>query len=533
MRALNSLLITTLIFHASASGSMDGYPPFSQSTWPQTVHVRELAVQVLPDESIAITGGSQEFRILPRGDDPMVFEIAPVTDGQIGSPLTTGQGVYWQASVYEAELNGDGLSDYVVHVSSDDTLRSDEPSLTALRTRVLFLLSQGTSFTVGSLSTYGFDPRDLFLYEGRAFFLNTTGRMVEKGGVREEYYSFWGCNLFSFGPEGLIAINSIPRIIRDEENPQEHYEDLGTELPTPEQRNALVEEMLRAGGLSTSGLTEPLPDVDYSNRLQPVTELVERKSFGEYTVEIFGTDYSWFRIMRHGSVVYSAGGNRLHIGFQVGVDPWASYSKKAETYLPMGTDITGDGVPNLLVVESFPRFHIANLFEIGDSFRFIQQMDSGYFEDLNGDGAREFVVRNAHWEFGRSMAAVPCPKVIFKYQGKAYLPAPDLMRLPPPSQEELEQTTARLKALPRNREERGLEDDRDIFEDEFWWVVLDLVYSGNMESALYLFEQAIPVGLGEDAPTVEQLMDALRRSSYKDLIYELNRKPQDSGLEGK
>ncbi len=279
-----------------------------------------------------------------------------------------------------------------------------------------------------------------------------------------------------------------------------------------------------AGCQSTS---PQLPDFSKPNKLQPRSELVERQSFGIYRVEIHGTEDARLTIMRRENTVFSRDGTFFKIGnrphqvyFPInGVPPPSGP-------IPMGTDITGDGIPNLMIHERADQArggHRFHLFEIGRPFRYIQTLgyggdDSGDFQDITGDGALEFLTWDDSFAGfpGYSRAETLLPLVILKYRDGLYRPDIELMRKPPPSEKDLQQMIADVLSQEWRHQEYGIPFDYPAKG-------LNLIYSGNLDAALAFFRHAVPEGFELMATRQrESLIQCIQSSPYYPYLLRLN-----------
>lgn len=123
-------------------------------------------------------------------------------------------------------------------------------------------------------------------------------------------------------------------------------------------------------------------------------EIMEEPSFGEYVLKIY-TSYKanegYFEILQRGQAVYAQHGCR----FKQGLYP--------EGAVPMGSDLTGDGIPDLLVSEWTGRegcCFVIHVFEIGQEFRELARVEAGAaqevrFEAREGRSGQDLVIKDA------------------------------------------------------------------------------------------------------------------------------------------
>jgi hypothetical protein len=187
---------------------------------------------------------------------------------------------------------------------------------------------------------------------------------------------------------------------------------------------------------------------------------------------------------------------------------------------PKTTDITGDGIPDM-IVEGFPRFQSCcfsyAIFSLGTRFRQIAAL-TGFrspltFQDLNRDSIYE--ITGEDWTFTSWYAS---PRIIFAYNGREYRFAPNRMRRLPPTSAAL---AAKAKTVARAQKVAGLS-----LPAEAYWFMLDLVYGGNVRSAWKFLDLLWPVrDSAGKADFREGFMMQLRRSPYWPEIRALNAIP--------
>jgi hypothetical protein len=155
-----------------------------------------------------------------------------------------------------------------------------------------------------------------------------------------------------------------------------------------------------------------------------------------------------------------------------------------ERYVEPGKDITGEGEPNLVVVQWNGGAHccfLFHVFSLGRRFRLVASLDAAYgdlshFEDLGGDGVAEFIANDwtfAYWH--EAFAQSPAPRIVLRFRHGRYEVAPDLMRTPEPTKEELAVVAARVRGTRWA-----------LIAGEF----LDLAYGGHLAAANELIELA-------------------------------------------
>lgn len=243
----------------------------------------------------------------------------------------------------------------------------------------------------------------------------------------------------------------------------------------------------------------------------PIGSLQQAARCGEYVIRVYGNefDHGSFEIMRQGVRVYAANGGRFSIGKHTYYD------------LPaVGTDLTGDGQPDLVVHEWTGGAHCCyffHVFEIGPHFRFIQTIDAEHSEDagfkqLDADPALEFEMVDwtfAYWHC--CFTDSPAPAVILKYRGNKFEMAGELMRKPGWSPATFAQKVADYQvAYP-------------VAGWPFCQDLVDLIYSGNMAQAWELVERAWPAEGPGQAKFLAEFKAQLHTSPYWPAVWRMNR----------
>lgn len=247
------------------------------------------------------------------------------------------------------------------------------------------------------------------------------------------------------------------------------------------------------------------------------------KSFQDYIVRIYlneeeGDDYGkgYFEILRKGVVVYRQTGTEFKIGHL--------YEDMPENELiRMGKNITGNGVPDLVVSEYTGGAHCClsfDIFELGPELRHLDRIeaehgDMSHFEKLDSDDNLECIINDwtfAYWNTG--FASSPAPRIILRYCNGRYLFADDLMREPPPAKEELAKKVKEILALAPWTLENPPPD--------LWGYMLDLIYSGNEQVAWDFFDQAWPPSIPGKKEFLDDFRKQLSTSRYWPQVKMLN-----------
>ncbi len=243
----------------------------------------------------------------------------------------------------------------------------------------------------------------------------------------------------------------------------------------------------------------------------------DEERYQEYLVRIINYENEGFvEILKNGLKVCS-----LHEASNFG---FAKVHEGKNYLLLMGTDVTGNGQPDLVISEWSPGSHCCytfHLFEIGDRFHHIQSIDAGSsesarFQNLDGTPGLEFITDDWTFAYGPGdFSDSPVPRVILKYDGTSYAFARELMRQDPPD-EDLVYATA-----------EGIRTMDGWFTGfppaEIGQEMVDLIYSGNMAHALRLLDLAWPADVGGKDDFLLDFTTTLKKSPFYGEILSLNR----------
>lgn len=221
--------------------------------------------------------------------------------------------------------------------------------------------------------------------------------------------------------------------------------------------------------------------------------LTDEQFFGEYTYHHYtGPPYKFdvFQIFQKDKLVY-----RSPIGYEY-------WLYKDNDIYSLGDDITGDGIPNLLVQHSsgYKSGGIACLvFSLGPDFRNIQTLPQGDFIDLNRDGIileyQTYDNTFAYWH--ASTAHSPYPKLIYQYQEENYQISATFMARPLPTFQEEAQALIQIQKEIAEYETRSLEENCWYYQGTYlspsvWRYMLDLLYSGHPQEARQFLDKVWP-----------------------------------------
>ncbi|HYB92060.1 MAG TPA: hypothetical protein VEC38_13575 [Candidatus Binataceae bacterium] len=233
--------------------------------------------------------------------------------------------------------------------------------------------------------------------------------------------------------------------------------------------------------------------------------LQSKEEFGDYTASILRDDSgcggSYVEIRKEGKLVYSSHDlcrESMRVG---GLDP----TDPDDRFIAAGTDLTGDGQPDLVVsgysggANCCLNFYI---FELGRKFRMIGVIDaldddheSPHFVHLEPGAGRQIVLRD--WTFAgwhASFADSPAPLVFLHYRDGRYRLSGELMRESAPSLTMLKSRAERVKldAMAANEDAERVSWPNGSLPSELWSMMLDLIYTGHADLSWKFLDLAWP-----------------------------------------
>lgn len=199
--------------------------------------------------------------------------------------------------------------------------------------------------------------------------------------------------------------------------------------------------------------------------------------WGRYSVRTYRRDsgLAYFEVLRRHKRLYS-------------------YSAKQRFFVEiLGTDITGDDVPNLVIrqwqgsAHGDSRYLVLEICDdsVVNEIDVIEGLLSVEFQDLNNDGIVEITGLDKAYSYfgGDCFAGSPLPLVVLSFdktQAK-YVPDKKLMSKRPFSPDQLNELSLKYKKDPRwPKESRP--------PAELFATMLELIYSGNEKQAWELFD---------------------------------------------
>jgi hypothetical protein len=165
--------------------------------------------------------------------------------------------------------------------------------------------------------------------------------------------------------------------------------------------------------------------------------------------------------------------------------------------VPAGTDVTGDGSPDL-VLQVFSggahccfSYFVFALEPVVRRVLVLETLDAvATFTAPQGAGRSDIAVRDMTFEYWNApYVDSPAPSVVLTFAGDNLVLDEAVMRKSPPSAHVLVDAAAKVKPLIANRNDRS---PHFPLPSQLWATMLDLIYSGNGDLALAFLDQAWP-----------------------------------------
>ena len=191
--------------------------------------------------------------------------------------------------------------------------------------------------------------------------------------------------------------------------------------------------------------------------------------------------------------------------------------------IPNGTDVTGRGNPDMVVVAFSGGAHCCMfhyVFELEPKFRLLATIydaddDLSHFELRGGDQGYSFVT--ADWTFAYwngSFAGSPSHSVILRYaedsKGGGFHLALDKMQVPPPTTEEWRNALSNVRGELQNEQNKMF----NALPNVLWQEVLDLIYTGHSDLAWKFLDEVGPNAQKGNLPDLESFCSKLNTSPY-------------------
>jgi hypothetical protein len=258
-----------------------------------------------------------------------------------------------------------------------------------------------------------------------------------------------------------------------------------------------------------------------ADKTKPFGQLQHEQKYKDYTVRIYWNEipesdaYGCYEILKSGKQVYFQKGFKFKVGNPGSEDT-------TNKLIEMGRSITSEKQPNLVVWQWSGGAHCCyafDIFQIGDTFKFIDHLETrdgvdSDFKDLRGDGNLELIMYDWTFEYWHtSFVFSPAPTVILRYLDHKYRPDLELMHKPAPTEQHLQRMAKELKSKFADAA-KFIDDDKWSAPPSLWGKMLDLIYSGNMDSAWKLWNLSWPTNHPNKELFLKDFIEELQTSPY-------------------
>lgn len=242
-------------------------------------------------------------------------------------------------------------------------------------------------------------------------------------------------------------------------------------------------------------------------------EKFEKKQFGQYKVVLsqeFKSGLVKVVIKKGKDKVFEEAENYSHYYFGNNFD---KDSDSPDLY--SGSDMTGNGVPNLVVSKwtgGAHCCHFLSIFELGKKLRKLVTVEAGSSSirlvDLDQDGFPEIEFWDGAIDYQfASFAGSPGGRIVLKFQNDHYELATHLMKKPIPTGQKLKDLKKKLSLV------FAKETSPDLPYD-FLDTMMDLSYTGHFKFAMQLADEIWPSQRPDLAKFKNQFSQALQKSRY-------------------
>lgn len=298
-------------------------------------------------------------------------------------------------------------------------------------------------------------------------------------------------------------------------------------------RRAGLGLLLLLGPAAALGLTRYRQQV--LNLILPRWWPVEWQTIAGYTIRTYkDRSTGWDRPME---ICISRGGT-TYATIEDQVVELGATGGTSQTRIGVGQDINGDKVPDLIVTQYSGGAHCCFSYTIisleptaAHVIAFLPADDGGAaFADVDGDGVYEIRVQESAFRYwNTSFVESPAPEVILRWNGAAYVLAPDLMAAPPLAEDELARRAKQIadiaaSATPGATATAGGAASSAVGAAPgpsplwnlslLWRTMLELIYTGHPARAAAFLDQAWPPDLAGKEQFRRDFTKQLHTSRY-------------------
>lgn len=233
---------------------------------------------------------------------------------------------------------------------------------------------------------------------------------------------------------------------------------------------------------------------------------------------------SRIEIWQAGQLIYTLKG---HVALGYGLD---EDQPPDGVKIKVGDDLTGDGIPELLVSEWSGGTHCCytfHLFRMGERFSHIQDialLDADEATFVRRPGVKGLVLvtndYSAFAYFPEGFAGSPAGRVFLSFQGDKFQPDARLMKSNPPTDTEITKCAGLFKPSRAWKEKANAGQPMGM-----WYYATDLIYTGNARQAWKFLDAAWGGSAAEKKKYVGDYQQRFTKSVYYQELLQLQQTP--------
>ncbi|HEX4299637.1 MAG TPA: hypothetical protein VH327_02095 [Gammaproteobacteria bacterium] len=296
-------------------------------------------------------------------------------------------------------------------------------------------------------------------------------------------------------------------------------------------RCALILLLLSLGVSFSHAASAGCPAVLHAQEIFVYPDLMKSHAeYGDYEIRIFDSRFcsgprfkepSGLEIRKAGKVIYTRTGWGFAIGYPLEEDQPPDAVK-----IKVGDDLTGDGVPDLLVSEWTGNAHCCyffRVFQLGPEFKELQELplfDADESAFVRRPDVKGLVLDTADYSafayFPSSFAGSPAGRVFLSFHDGKFRPDASLMRADAPRTGEI------VKCAALFTPSRDWKTSQPM---GMWYYATDLIYAGNETQAWAFLNAAWGGSTADKRKYLDEYRSRLKKSIYYPDLESLQKAP--------